>query len=105
MIKIYRKTSNIDKNSPYKIFLNNMELGTIMDGEKKDYNLKANLYKIKITGAGFQSKELSIELADEQIIELVCYPTYKDTKFSRYLYKNLFNNEGIVLKVDKDFYL
>ena len=105
MIKIYRKSSPVDKNCPYKIFLNDMELGTIMDGEKKDFNLRSNSYKVKIVGGGFHSPEINVELADEQIIQLICYPAYKDTKFSKYIYKNVFGGDAIYLKVDKDFYL
>lgn len=105
MIKIYRKSSNVDKKCPYKIFLNDMELGDIMNGEKKDFNLRSNSYKVKIVGGGFHSHEINVELYDEQVIQLICYPVYKDTKFSKYIYKKLFGGEAIMLKIDKDFYL
>jgi hypothetical protein len=105
LIKIYRKESNVDKKSPYKVFVNNMELTTIMDGETKDYDFKAGAYKFKVVGAGFHSSEVSLELFDNQIIQLMCYPSYKDSSFSRFIYKYFFRGAGIYFKIDKDFYL
>lgn len=105
MLKILRKRSAIDSLCPFKIMLNGMELGTIMNGETKDFNLKSGKYKIKITGGIYHSPELEIELFDDQIIQLICYPAYNDSKLSKFMIKNIFGNEGIYLKVDKDFYL
>lgn len=105
MLKIYRKKNPIDSLCPFKIMLNGIELGKIMNGETKDFNLKSGKYKIKIVGGAYYSPEVEIELADDQIIQLICYPAYSDSKLSKFVMKNIFNNEGIYLKVDKDFYL
>lgn len=105
MLKIYRKNSDVDRLAPFKVYLNSTELCTIANGETKDFNLKAGTYKFKINGGGFHSKELEVELYDDQIIQLVCYPAYQDNKASKFMFKNLFGGEAIYLEVDKDFYL
>ena len=105
MLKIYRKEHDVDRLAPFKVFLNGMELCTMANGETKDYNLKAGTYKFKVTGGGFHSKELEVELFDDEIIQLVFYPAYKDNKMDKFMYKNVFGGEAIYLEVDKDFYL
>lgn len=105
MLKVQRKHSDVDVNAPYTVYLNNMELCKLNDNEIKDFNLKSGKYKLKVLGGGFHSKELEFELSDGQLLQIACYPAYKNSKLNKMFYKHILNNEAIYIEIDKDIYL
>lgn len=71
IIKIQREKSFADKVRDYKIFMNNIKVGTISEGQTKEFYVKEGKHIIstKIDWAG--SQEIELDLKENETVNLV----------------------------------
>lgn len=105
MLRIKRNSNITDNNIPFEMFLNDIKLGEIKDGETLLYDLKNGDYNLYIKCGDMISEKVVFSYDDHSTIELECYPLYKENKIIKKFYKYVMNNKGIALNKVKDFYV
>lgn len=107
MIKISRIIdNNVDYNVTYEIYINNILLDKLENGECKSFRLKiGENYKMFIKNKDIISNEVVFNMDSDQVIEFECGPMYKETFFSKFSQTKKYVNHRIKLEIAKDFHL
>ncbi|MDD2378252.1 MAG: hypothetical protein PHD10_05200 [Bacilli bacterium] len=107
MIKITRIVDNkVDYDKLYQIYINDVLLDELKNGESKSFRLKVgDNHKMIIKSSDTTSNSVIFNLDDDQTIEFECGPTYKETLFSKLSKDKKYVNKKIVLVISKDFHL
>lgn len=105
MITINRKSSILDKEIPYNVFINNKLVGSIKDNEKINFNLDpSDNNKIQIKGPKRISSIITFNINNNQVIEFSCVCNKKKNVFLD-LIRIIMFKKNIEFKLEKDFYL
>lgn len=107
MIKISRIVdNNVDYNVTYEIYINDILLDKLENGECKSFRLKiGENYKMFIKNKDIISNEVVFNMDSDQVIEFECGPMYNETFFSRISKNKKYVNHRIKLAIAKDFHL
>ena len=107
MIKISRIVdNNIDYNITYEIYVNDILLEKLENGECKSFRLKiGENYKMVIKNKDIISNEVVFNMDSDQVVEFECGPMYRKTLFSRFSKNKKYVNHSIKLVITKDFHL
>jgi len=107
MIKISRIVdNNVDNNVTYEIYINNILLDKLENGECKSFRLKTGEnYKMVIKNKDKVSNEIIFNMDSDQVIEFECGPIYGKTFFSNFSKNKKYVNHRIKLVIAKDFHL
>ncbi len=107
MIKISRIVDNkVDYNVLYEIYVNDILLDKLENGEGKSFRLKiGSSYKIFIRNKNIKSNVITFDMGNDQVIEFECGPMYKETLLSKISKNKKYINQHIKLVIAKDFHL
>ena len=105
MLRIKRLEKLVDSSIPFEIFLNDIKLGEIKNGEINLYDLKDGDFSVFIKCGDMISDTVKFSYDSHSTIELECFPKYGSSSFSKLIYKYLLGKKGICLNKVKDFYV
>lgn len=105
MLTINREKSKLDERESYRIFINNIEMGLINNGEMKNFDLKNGSYKMQLKSSKFKSKVVEFSITSGSHIEFSCKPSWKNTAFSIFTHTFFKRNVGISLILKHDIYI
>lgn len=105
MLIIKRDDVLTGKEEAFFITINHISMGTIQNGEIKQFDLKNGEYEIQVSSSKFTSNTIKFSMSDNQIVEFQCKPRYQNTIISQLWYQFFPFNKGILLIKKQDIYL
>jgi TM2 domain-containing membrane protein YozV len=95
-ITLLRTSSWCDKLRPYKLFVNDIEIGRIRENERLEIRVEPGKHKIQLTIDWCKSPPTTIILLEGEIKNLVCEPASRP--YNALLYTTLFRNNYISIR-------